>query len=203
MQENIEKLAKILFELGAIRFGEFKLSSGLTSPVYIDLRLIPSYPDAFRSLVSMLRTAFKAASKEHGANCVVGVATAGIVWASVIAYLESLPLAYVRGEKKGHGTGKIVEGRVEGCRAIIVDDVATTGGSIASAVESVRKAGGAVVAALVIVDREQGARERLRELGVELYSVATLREVLEAAARLRLVDRDIVNKVLTRLYSGS
>ena len=202
MREEVVELARILFSIGAIKFGEFTLTSGAKSPVYVDLRLLPSHPREFQAVIRMLDEKLRKALGA-GANCIVGVATAGIVWASVLAYLEGLPLAYVRKERKEHGTRRLVEGRVEGCKAVIVDDVATTGSSLASAVEAVRGSGGETIAALVIVDREQGASERLAGLGVTLYRVATLREILEAAAKLGLADADTVSRVLSQLYGRS
>ncbi len=198
MRGEAVELAEILFKTRAIAFGEFTLTSGIKSPVYVDLRRLPSYPREFRRVVSMLSSILE--EFKDRVNCIVGVATAGIVWGSVLAYLHSRPFAYFRGKRKEHGTGRLVEGEVASCNAVIVDDVATTGSSLAAAVEAVRSEKGNPIAALVIVDREQGAREKLRELGVELRAVATLREVLRAAARMGLASAEDVNRVLTLLY---
>jgi orotate phosphoribosyltransferase len=200
MQEWAVELAEILFESGAVAFGEFTLTSGIRSPIYVDLRRLPSYPTHFRRVIAMLGEL--ADSIRESYDCIVGVATAGIVWGAVLAYVKSKPFAYVRGKRKEHGLGRLVEGGVEGCRALLVDDVATTGSSLASAAKAVIEEGGRPVAALVILDREQGARENLAPMGVKLYAVATLREVLTAAAEKGLVEREVVSKVLSSLYGG-
>jgi orotate phosphoribosyltransferase len=199
MQDFAGEIAKILFKTNAIRFGEFTLTSGIKSPIYVDLRRIPSYPSYFKRIVGMMDEAAKRISEKY--DCIVGVATAGIVWGSVLAYIQGKPFAYARGKRKEHGMARLVEGIVEGYKVLLVDDVATTGSSLAAAARAVIDSGGVPVAAMVIVDREQGAREALSSLGIELYRLATLREILEAAARQGLIDRDTVNKVLSSLYS--
>ncbi|BEP17389.1 orotate phosphoribosyltransferase [Pyrofollis japonicus] len=190
-------LAGLLIRIGAIKFGEFVLSSGARSPIYVDLRIVPSFPDVFRRVLAMLSGLV--ASEAGDAETIVGVATGGLPWATGVALSLGLPLAYVRSEKKGYGTGRRVEGVVRGC-SVIVDDVATTGSSLASAAEAVREAGGRPCYAVVVVDRGQGAGERLSGLGVRLLRLATLREVLEAAGEEGLVERETVLRVIRELY---
>ncbi len=183
MQGEACWLARELLEAGALAFGEFVLSSGLRSRVYVDLRRLLSRPGAVRRLAVELAGAVLAL----GADSVAGVATAGIPWATLAAYVLGLPAAYVRAERKRHGTSRLVEGSVAG-RVVVVDDVATTGSSLAAAVEALRGEGASVAAALVVVDRCQGAYARLRSLGVELYALYTLPDLL-ACTRLPDAER--------------
>lgn len=191
-------LARLLVKTGALQLGEFTLTSGLQSPIYIDLRRLPSYPDVFRTVLVLLYTT----SLEADHDVVVGVATAGIVWATGLALYSGKPMAYVRSGRKQHGLGRQVEGLVEEKRVLVVDDVATTGGSLAAAVEALRSAGAQPRYALVIVDREQGARERLQAMDVELLRVATLRGILRAAVEEGLVAREDAQRVIDQLYGG-
>ena len=147
------------------------LSSGRRSDIYVDLRLVPGIPRLYRLALALLYA--EAYRVLDTIDLIVGVATGGVPWASGLALLSGLPSGYVRKERKGHGTGRSVEAPGPG-RALLVDDVATTGGSLARAVEALRREGYEVGHALVLVDRGEGAREKLDGLGVELMSVLTL-----------------------------
>lgn len=166
-----------LYRVGAIKFGRFTLKSGQQSPVYLDMRVVPSSPALFRAIVELALEKLRTLSPDS----VVGVATGGLVWSSVLAYGAGLPHFYVREEKKTHGTSSILEGgNTLGLRRpIIVDDVATSGSSIASAALALEAAGLKPTQALVIVDREQGASARLSSINVALRSCFTLTEILE------------------------
>ena len=103
--------------------------------------------------------------------------------AAAVAYATSKPLLYVRKRPKAHGLGRVVEGAPgRGWRAVIVDDVATTGSSLLRAAEALAGEGVEAVAAVVVVDRGEGASEVLRGRGITLLSLTTSREVLEAGA---------------------
>ncbi|HFC49558.1 MAG TPA: orotate phosphoribosyltransferase, partial [Thermofilum sp.] len=93
------------------------------------------------------------------------------------------PLIYVRKERKEHGTKKIIEGDFKpGAKVLVVDDVATTGGSILRAVNALRSAGLVVEHALVVVDRLEGAEEALSRVGVRLFSLVTLKDLVGGGA---------------------
>ncbi len=189
-------LARLLASTGALRFGSFTLTSGRRSSIYLGARSLLSSPRSFSAALGLM--AAVAAAEAPETECVIGVATAGIPWATGLSLLTGLPLGYVRPQAKAHGLGRIVEG-AQPCRALLVDDVATTGGSLASAVRVLRSAGYTVEAALVLVDREQGASRRLSELGVRLARVAGLREILDSAHCLGLVDESLYRKALEEL----
>ncbi|MGC9072000.1 MAG: orotate phosphoribosyltransferase [Acidilobus sp.] len=180
---------RALTETGALLFGEFKLASGAVSHVYVDMRRVLGYPHHFRSLTSMLsREALEAGAGEG--FVVAGVATGGIPWATGVALTLGLPLAYVR-QPKGHGTERTLEGaEVSGRRVILIDDVATTGGSLVISARALLSSGASSVKALVIVDREQGASKALAEVGVELMRIATLRAILREAIRSGLLSKE-------------
>lgn len=200
VQLEVATLAKILLETKALRFGEFVLSSGAKSSIYIDMRTIISKPKYFRLILALL--ASRLAPLHGEIDGIVGVATAGIPWATGLALYLGLPLAYVRPEPKKHGMGKQVEGNVEGLRLVVVDDVATTGGSLAKSINTLRLAGGQPRYALVIVDRMQGAQERLAQLGIRLLSIAKLPEILDYLEENRLVDLELIRRAKAELYGG-
>ena len=173
--ERVERLVRLLHDGGVVKFGTFKLSSGRTSNYYVDMRECLSSPQLYMEVVELYVELLS--NLEH--DVIAGVATGGIPWASMIAYKTGKPLAYVRVEKKAHGTMGIVEGaRPEGRIVVVVDDVATTGGSIERAVGALRDGGAIVKDAVVAVDREEGASERLERLGVKLHSILSASQIL-------------------------
>lgn len=180
-----------------IKFGRFKLTSGLESPFYIDLRRLYSYPDLARRVALELGRVGNVKSLDG----VVGIATAGIALAAYVAALHGVPMAYVRTERKEHGTQALVEGEVQGKRVAIIDDVATTGSSIERAFRALNEVGAKPVLALVVVDREQGAVERVGRLGLELRSLTTARQLFEELYRAKVIDRETLSQLLLYLSS--
>jgi len=107
------------------------------------------------------------------------IPTGGLAWASFIAYRLKKPLVYIRKETKGHGTQKLIEGKVEkNSEILIVDDVATTGGNIFDGYEKLKDENYFVNYAFVIVDREEGAYNKLKDYGIELISLFKLKDIL-------------------------
>ena len=180
MQELAEWLAWELYSKSMLLMGEFRLSSGGYSSYYFDLRRMYSYPETYRRIVKEF--AYKVCSPKCP-DMVMGVATAGIPLAAMVAYTRSLPMGYVRIRRKTHGGGRLIEGLVKGREIVVIDDVATTGKSIAEAVESIRKEGGIVERAAVIIDREEGASRTLAEMGVELVSLVKASVLFENLRR--------------------
>jgi orotate phosphoribosyltransferase len=171
MEESLVKeLVKDIYMAGVFKTGDFKLTSGVLSPYYIDLRTLVSKPRLFERLVDSYISKIRMIGE--GFDAVAGVETAGIPIATLISFKTGTPMVYVRSSERGHGTGRLVEGGLEaGSRVVIVDDVLTTGGSIVSAARAVGASGGRVAYALVFLDRLQNGVRRLREEGVTAYSV--------------------------------
>ncbi len=197
-EARLKEIARKLYEIGAVRIGSFKLSSGKVSPYYLDLRIALSEPSIVQSVAEQLREA--ASDIQH--DVVVGVATAGIAWAAILAFLENKPLAYVRSEKKGYGLGKLVEGLVSGKKALIVDDVATTGGSVLRAASAVKEAGGEPVAVLVIIDREEGARSSVESQGLKFKSLIRASELFKALMDEELISGKDYSLVMNYIKGG-
>lgn len=196
-------LAEALFRIGALRFGRFTLASGKSSSYYLDFRVVPSDPVAYQLAIS----AYLAKVKDMGGesfDVVAGVATAGVAFSSPIAYALRKPMVYVRREDKGHGLGKLVEGAVRpGWRALVVDDLVTTGGSVVSAVEALRKSGCVVKDALVLVDRLEGGKANLARSGVKLSSFVDVKELVEMLYQGKKVTKADYQAVLRQMGGGS
>ncbi|MBS3816290.1 MAG: orotate phosphoribosyltransferase [Candidatus Thermoplasmatota archaeon] len=166
-------LKEMLEDCGAIKYGEFTLTSGKKSNYYVDIKLASTRPDILKKIAEGMNEKVdgeKIAGMELGA---VPIATA--------AALESgLPFLMVRKESKGHGTKGRIEGTFnEGETVTVVEDVTTTGGSAVETVEVLRDMGAEVNRVLVVVDREEGAEEKLDDIDVELMPLVTASELVE------------------------
>ncbi|MCH4814831.1 MAG: orotate phosphoribosyltransferase [Saccharolobus sp.] len=166
--------AEVLLERKLLLIGSFVLTSGKVSPYYLDLRPLSNYPEFY----DIVNQAIKKV-KDIPHDIIVGIATGGVPLSSFIACNLREPMGYIRIEKKGHGTNRTLELDVKGKRVLLVDDVATTGVSIEKATLEILNGGGKVSDALVIIDRQEGASQRLEKLGVKLHSLFKISEILD------------------------
>jgi orotate phosphoribosyltransferase len=188
-----------LFRIGALRFGSFTLSSGKRSSYYLDLRIVPSYPEVFSIVIGAYAEMVRQI-KESSFDVIAGVATAGIAFSSPLAFLLRKPMVYVRHEGKGHGLERLVEGAlVPGCQAILVDDLVTSGGSILSAAASLRREGCRVKEAIVLVDRMEGGKSNLSDDGIRLVAYVTIKELADYARQAQKITKKDYGSVLRQL----
>lgn len=194
--EFVKEFATFLHQNGIIKFGDFTLASGKKSSYYIDLRLVPSYPHQFRTMIKHLQNNISESIGLNSFDSLVSVPTGGLIIASALAIEIVKPLIYVRSKPKDYGTSKSVEGQIyEGMKVVMIDDVATTGGSVVNAIKSLKEANIAIEDAYVIVNRMEGADEALKELGVKLHSVVNVMQITQALHEQKLVNDDILEKV--------
>ena len=196
---SVDEFCNVLLRTGSLKFGTFKLASGLLSPYYVDLWLIPSNPEAFQRTVAMYVGVLEPNLIKR-AQRLAGVPTAGIAYAAVVAVQLSKPLLYVRREQKEHGREKRIEGLLQpGDRVIVLDDVVTTGKSLLEAAEVIRAEGGIVDDAVVLLDRQQGAVENMKKNGVKLHSFATMRRIAERLLKLGTIDERQHNEITAQI----
>ena len=179
------ELVVALADIGAVQFGEFTLASGKRSPIYIDLRLVGSHPNVLRMVArayaGLLR---QSVLPKSSAQRLAAIPYAALPIGTAVALELGLPLIYPRKEAKGYGLGRQVEGEFEpGERAIVLDDLITTGGSKLAAIEPLEAAGLEVRDVVVLIDREQGGGDELEAAGYRLHSVLRLSEMLDLLAR--------------------
>jgi len=194
--EFVKEFATFLHQKGIIKFGNFTLASGKKSSYYVDLRLVPSYPHQFRTMIKYLQNNIAESVGLDSFDSLVSVPTGGLVIASALAIETVKPLIYVRSKPKDYGTSKSIEGQIqEGMKVVMIDDVATTGGSVVNAIKSLKEANITIEDAYVIVNRMEGADEALKELGVKLHSITNIIQITQALHEQKLVDDDTLEKV--------
>jgi orotate phosphoribosyltransferase len=176
------QLARAFHDTGSFRWDQqkgFTLASGQVSPFYVDCRALMAHPSARRLVGQLAHSALMGVE----IDCLGGLEIGAISIATTIsdfAYAAETKRQWrtfvVRKQAKDHGLGKLIEGAIRsGDRALIVDDVLTSGGSLLKAVGSAREAGLVVTHALVIVDRkEQNGRMKVEQDGVKLISLLTI-----------------------------
>ena len=194
--EFVKEFVTFLHQKEIIKFGDFTLASGKSSSYYVDLRLVPSYPHEFRMMIKYLENQITKDIGLENFESIVSVPTGGLVIASALAFEVIKPLVYVRSKPKDYGTSKSVEGEIHnGMKVVMIDDVATTGGSIVNAIKSLTEVNVKVKDAYVIVDRMEGADESLAELGVKLHSILNILQITEILYEQKMIDVVILDKV--------
>ena len=169
------ELADGLLETGCIKFGKFTLKSGMQSPIYIDLRQLVSYP----ALLAKVAAAYLPILRTLTFDRLAALPYAAIPIATAVSLQSGWPLIYPRKEVKEYGTRAEIEGVFQaGEQAVVIDDLATTGGSKFEAVEKLSAAGLRVRDVVVLVDRQSGAAEALNQAGLRLHAVLTLTGML-------------------------
>lgn len=198
--EFVKEFAKFLHQKGIIKFGDFTLASGKKSSYYVDLRLVPSYPHEFRMMIKHLQNDVATNIGLDNFDSIVSVPTGGLVIASALAIETVKPLIYVRSKPKEYGTSKSVEGKIQdGMKVLMIDDVATTGGSVVNAIKSLREANIRVTDAYVIVNRMEGADEALKEQGVSMHSILNIMQITQILHEKNLVDDSVLQKVKNQI----
>ena len=194
--EQLAALAVTLHEIGAVRLGRFTLHSGRISPIYIDLRLLVSFPGALRQVAQ----AYAALLGGLRFDILAAYPYAALPIGTALALETGIPLIYPRKDAKGYGTGKQVEGIwQEGQTALVVEDLITSGDSILQAIASLQDAGLQVRDAVVLIDREQGGRELLRQQGYDVHAVMTLGKLLAILEQERRISGQERMDVLSAL----
>lgn len=187
---HLATLADELLTAGCIKFGDFTLKSGLKSPIYIDLRQIITYP----KLLEQIGRAYLPLLETLTFDRIAGLPYAAIPIATAISLAGNYPMIYPRKEAKAYGTKADIEGEYHaGETAVIIDDLATTGGSKFEAIEKLTGAGLLVKDVVVLVDRQSGAKESLKQAGYSMHAVLTISDLLDHWESAGKVERERIN----------
>jgi orotate phosphoribosyltransferase len=197
-----DEAARILLEIKAAYAYDgkepFVFTSGRKSPVYVDIRKLISFPRARARLMDMAVQTIERAAGYESIDAVAGGETAGIPFAAWIAERMGLPMLYVRKQPKGFGRMAQIEGVLtEGQRVVLVEDLATDGGSKLNFINALKEAGAKVEHAFVVFHYGifPASRASLKELGVDLHELATWSDIIRVAESEGYFPANVVKEV--------
>lgn len=195
-QETLGLVASELAKHGLIKFGKFKLKSGSMSPFYIDLREVQSYPSTLRAVTKAYCELLGEVEK---GVFLAGVPEAGVPLATAVGYELGVPLLQPRKVVKDHGTKSAVEGAFEsGDHVILIDDLITKGDSKIEAIDQVGLAGLVVDKFLVLVDRQQGGIELLKQTkNCDVLAAFTITELIDSLKNSGDIDDAKYQQIIT------
>lgn len=191
---------KVLDHIGALKFGAFKLTSGRLSPYYIDLRIVPSFPDAFEKICDFYLKFIETEIRPEEIDRIAGIPVAGIPFASIISFNMKKPFLYVRKGVRLHGRERRIEGVIApGNRVLLIDDLVTAGLSLLKTAKAIAAEGGVVTDAVVLIDRQEGGKERLEKNGIKLHALLNITEVVNTMHDLGSIDEEQLKTILKQV----
>jgi orotate phosphoribosyltransferase len=188
----MKQVGILLIKNDAIKFGDYILASGKKSPYYIDLRQTISSPITMDWIANSLTRIILNEIGRSKIDKILGVPTAGVPFATVVSQKLGIPLIYYRQARKEHGVRKKVEGILErNDRVLIIDDLITTGESVIETAEVIRDQGGVVNELVVLLDREQGGQQRLRQARMEPHVLFRISDAMTWLHNVGLIEDKI------------
>lgn len=179
-------LVSSLYQIGAIKFGEYKLKSGEITNIYINLRKIVSYPAILRGVSNAMWDAVN----DCQFDLICGVPYTALPIATCISLQHDIPMIMRRKEKKEYGTKQMIEGEyISGQNCLIIEDVITSGSSIIETATDLEEAELKIKDCVVLIDREQGGRKNL-ENKYNLHAILTLPDILQNLLNSNLVSTE-------------
>lgn len=169
-----------LYDIGAVKFGSFTLKSGIESPIYLDLRVIVSFPALLENIAEIFWEQIELCKSD----LICGVPYTALPIATVISVNHRIPMIMRRKEIKSYGTKKAIEGVYKpGQSCLIIEDLITSGASVLETIEPIEEEGLQVQHIAVLIDRQQGGRQKLEDLGYTVHAVFTISEVMSVLVK--------------------
>ncbi|XP_011314992.1 uridine 5'-monophosphate synthase [Fopius arisanus] len=201
MEKQLKELAIRLYEIDAVKFGDFITKVGLKTPVYVDLRVLISYPKILKQISNIL---WGLTADVDNVNQICGVPYTALPIASIISAEWDIPMVIRRKEAKAYGTKKMIEGNFKhGDTCVIIEDVVTSGSSILETVRDLKNEGLQITQTLVILDRQQGGRKNIEKSGIKMQSLYTLTQLLEYLLEANKITSETLKEVTHYLAQHS
>ncbi len=193
-----DRVAGALFLSGCLKFGSFKIKSGAISPYYIDLARLLSSPEQLCVIADEAARQVKQIMLSEKIDKLASIELKGALILPSIATQTNLPCIIVRKEEKAYGvTGRIAGADVgKGDNIIFFDDVISEGLSKVEGIKPLQELGGIVRHLLVVVNREQGGKEKLEKLGFQVHALAKVSEIAESLHYNRHISKEQMSEVL-------
>ena len=194
--EFVKEFATFLYKNDIIKFGKFTLASGKDSSYYIDLRLVPGFPQQFRKMVKNLQNLIIEKICLDNFDSLASVPTGGLVITSALAIETVKPLIYIRNKPKEHGTTKSIEGKISsGMKVVMVDDVMTTGTSVLNGIKQLKESDLSISDVFVIINRLEGADKAFNDLGIHVHQLTDILEITDILFQEKLITKETFEKV--------
>jgi len=191
-RQQIGNLAEGLIKAGGLQFGTFTLPSGKESSYYVNLKGIFSYPGLYRLAVDSMTRLLS--SKTSRADAICGIPMNGLALAAPLAISQKKPLVYT--VTSGRTGGRVVNGELRpGWDVVLVDDISTSGKTILSSARSIEEEGGEVKTAFVLIDRLEGAREKLAKEGIALQCLTDVLELADTLFSMELIKEEDLRSI--------
>ncbi len=187
-----------LLAINAVKFGTFTLNSGMVSPFYIDLRLIISYPKLLRKISQALWNLVA----DYNFDLICGVPYTALPIATAMSIDHDVPMVMRRKEKKNYGTKKTIEGVFKkGQTCLIVEDLITSGLSIQETTASLKQIDLTVKYITLVIDREQGGVNLLKNSGYEVHALMTITSILQHLEKKQKIGKEMIEKVQSFIHT--